>query len=186
MGDKTDGKPETRFVTINGNFTEDIVSSTMKRILKLEQDNPIKDIVLVIDSYGGAVDGLLAIHDIMQLSRCDIATVCVGKAMSAAQMLLMSGEPGKRFITKNSRIMVHAVGSIIYGKIHELDNSVEETKRLQKVLEGLISDYTKLKKKDIKEFMEKDTYLTANQAKKHGFVDHVIKTHKDFYKHLNL
>ena len=108
---ETDVFDNKRIVYFKGKFTEDATHSVIQKLLEFELKDPLKDIVLYIDSYGGYVDSFLAIHDAIRLCRCDVATVCIGKAMSCGQMLLISGAKGKRFITLNSRVLMHPVSS---------------------------------------------------------------------------
>ena len=122
----------------------------------------------------------------MKMCRCDIATVCVGKAMSCGIQLLMSGTKGKRFITPNSRTLIHSVSSAAWGRVNDMDNEVEEVKRLQKMIEDMITKYTKINKSQLKELMSKDSYLTAKQSKDLGIVDYIIDTPKTLYSKITL
>ena len=120
------------------------------------------------------------------LSRCDIATVCTGKAMSCGQMLLMSGTKGKRFATPNSRILIHEISHITYGKLSDMEIDINEDKEVQKIWEGLIVEYTKIKKSEIRELMKRDSYLSAKEAKDYGIIDHIIEKPSDLYKRITL
>ena len=175
-----------RIIYISGIFDEPMARSVVCRILSLEIKDPTKDILMFIDSYGGAYDSFIAIHDVIRMCRCEVATVCIGKAMSAGQLLLMSGTKGKRFITPNSRVLIHQIASGAFGKITHMDNEVVEVKRLQSVMESLILKYTKISKAEIKELMSKDSYITAERAKKLGIVDHIIESPQDLYPRLRL
>ena len=178
-----DIKDTNRIVFFSGQFEESKTQATIERILTLESQSPTKDIIMYIDSYGGNVHSLLAIHDVMKnLCRCDIATVCVGKAMSCGQMLLMSGTKGKRFATTNARILVHEVSSGTFGKLAEMELDIMEAKTLQKTVEKLVVTYSKLKPKEIKEIMKRDSYLSVEEAKKFGIIDHIIEKPSDLYK----
>ena len=175
-----------RIIYVSGPINETCAQKVISEIIKYESSDPFSDIIMFIDSYGGYCDSFLSIHDMMQMSRCDFATVCIGKAMSAGQMLLMSGTVGKRFITPNSRVMIHAIASGMYGKIHELDNEMEEWKKIQADFEALILQYTKINKKQLKELMSKNSYLRANQVLQYGIVDYIIKKPSDFYSRIKI
>lgn len=176
-----------RIIFMTGSFEEDKAKSIIERMLTLEAQAPTKDIIMCIDSYGGYVHSLLAIHDIMKnLCRCDISTVCIGKAMSCGQMLLMSGTKGKRFATPNARILVHEVSNMTFGKLTDMEIDINETKELQKILESMLLKYTKLNKEEVKDLMNRDSYLSAKEAVKFGIIDHIIEYPKDLYKKLNI
>lgn len=179
-----DVEKDNRFIFMKGHFNEEAAHDIVKKLMALETKDPFSDITIFIDSYGGYIDSFIAMHDAIQLCRCDVATVCLGKAMSCGQMLLISGTKGKRFITPNSRVLMHPMSGFSYGNIHEIENDAKESRRLQNMLEGMISKYTKIKKTDLKQLMSKDSYLTAQDALKYGLVDYVVKDMKDISKHL--
>jgi len=175
-----------RIIYVSGPINEVCAQRVISDIIKYESSDPFSDILMFIDSYGGYCDSFLSIHDMMKMSRCDIATVCIGKAMSAGQMLLMSGTKGKRFITPNSRVMIHSLSSGMYGKIHELDNEMEEWKNIQSDLESFILQYTKISKKEIRDLMSKNSYLRSGQVLEYGIVDYIIKKPSDFYSKIKI
>lgn len=176
-----------RIVFMNGDFNEDKSKTIMERLLTLEAQEPQKDIVMYIDSYGGYVHSFLAIHDVMKhICRCDIATICTGKAMSCGQMLLIAGTKGKRFATPNSRILMHEVSSGTFGKLSDMEIDINEGKELQKILEILILKYTKIKKNEIKDLMKRDSYLSAKEALKYGIVDFIIESPSMLYKNIKV
>jgi len=175
---------DNRFIFMKGHFNEDAAHDIVKQLMEYETKDPFSDITIFIDSYGGYIDSFVAMHDAIQLCRCDVATVCLGKAMSCGQMLLISGAKGKRFITPNSRVLMHPMSSFSYGNIHEIENDAKESRRLQNLLEGMITKYTKVKKTELKELMSKDSYIPAKDALKLGLVDHVVNSMSDISKHL--
>ena len=184
MADKNgDVLTENRIIFLSGVFDENKAKDVITQILKLEAKDPRKDILLVIDSYGGYVHSLFAIHDVIKhMTRCDVITVGIGKQMSCGQMLLISGTKGKRFATPNSRILMHQISNFTFGKLSEMENDIEETKRLQEIAEKLIVKYTKIKKTELKELMKKDSYITAEEALELGIIDGIIKKPTDLYK----
>lgn len=175
---------DNRIVYLSGAFTEDKAKDVITQIFKLEAKDPIKDILLLIDSYGGYVHSLLAIHDVMKhLIRCDVITMGIGKQMSCGQLLLISGEKGKRFVTPNSRVLLHQISSMTYGKLSDMEIDMAESKKLQEIFEEWIIKYTKINKKILVELMKKDSYMSAEEAVKYGIVDGIINKPSDLYKH---
>jgi ATP-dependent Clp protease protease subunit len=126
-------------------FTEIKVREVVKNLLELEVKEPQKDIILFIDSHGGFIDSFFAIHDAINLISSDVATVCLGSALSCGALLLMSGKKGKRFITENSRVLIHEISSGSIGKLSDMDIDLKESQRLQKKIEKMIFEYTKIK-----------------------------------------
>ena len=181
---KTPAKGRTIFVS--GDFDEKQAKEVINKLFELENENPLKDIMMFIDSYGGACDSFIAIHDIMKIIRCDIATVCIGKAMSCGQMLLISGTKGKRFITKNSRVLIHEISNFTCGKLTDIEIDINETKELKKIVENLIVKYTKIKEKDLKLIMQRDSYFSAEESLKLGIVDYIISGPKDLYSRIKI
>jgi ATP-dependent Clp protease protease subunit len=181
---ETEFTNERRLIHVNGSFDEKKVEQVVTKLLHFEHQDPSSDIILFIDSYGGSADGFIALHDTIKMLRCDVATVCVGKAMSAGQMLLISGKKGKRFITPNSRVLMHEVGDFCCGKLKDLDDRLTETRRLQAMAESMILKYTNITKKQLKEFMSADTFFTAKEALNLGIVDHIITSPTTLYKNL--
>lgn len=185
--DKKSVADANRIIFMSGIFDEACAKTIMERILTLETQSPTKDIIMYIDSYGGHIHSLLAIHDVMRnLSRCNFATVCTGKAMSCGQMLLMSGTKGKRFATPNARILMHEMSSFTFGKLTDMEIDISESKELMKILEKLILDYSKLTKKQVRELMQRDSYISATEAKEYGIIDHIIEKPSDLYKRISI
>lgn len=180
------GKKDNRIIFLKGRVDEETAHAVISKLIDYEASDPFSDILIYIDSYGGYYDSLIAIHDAMKMCRCDVATICVGKAMSAGQMILMSGTKGKRFITPNSRVLMHPIRSGSFGNIHELDNDITETKRLQSILEKLSVKYSKMTKKQVEEKMKKDSYMSAEEALNLGIVDIIIKKPTDLYKNIKV
>lgn len=166
---------ESRILFLSGDINEQKSHEVISRLITLDYQNPSKDILLYIDSYGGDVYSLIAIHDTIKMLRCDVATVCVGKAMSAAAILLMCGTTGKRFITPNSRVMLHEISSYgDEGKLTYIRDALKETEKLQSLLEGFVKAYTRMTAKQIRDAFSKDFYMDANQSKKFGIIDHIV------------
>jgi len=138
-------------------------------------------IPIVIDSYGGAVDSLMLMIDVIQQSAIPVATICLGKAMSCGAFLLSCGKEGYRFAGPNSRIMIHHVSAATWGKVLDMDVSIEETKRLQNVVFKLMDKNCKKKEgyflKKLKEKDNTDWYLTPEEALSHNLINEIKIPH---------
>jgi len=167
-------KPDRRYVNVTGEITEEKSEKILNRLIELEGKDPSSDILVVIDSYGGDIDAMWTIINTMAMIRCPIATLCVGKAMSAASLILISGDKGKRFCSKQCRIMFHQLSGFTSGKIEDMDVRVQEAKRLQGELEHFISSKTKIKLNEVRKKMKNDFFLTSEEAIKLGVVDKII------------
>ena len=179
-----DVETDNRFIFMKGDFNEESAHEIVKKLFDLETKDPFSDITIFIDSYGGYVDSFIAMHDAIRLCRCDVATVCLGKAMSCGQMLLISGKKGKRFITPNSTVLMHPLSMGNYGNIHEIEIEAKEGRRQQDMLQNMIRKYTKINKKKLDELMSKDSYIPAKEALELGIVDHIVDSMGDISKHL--
>jgi len=170
-----------RIIVVNGTINEHKTELVINKLLEFESDNPKKDIVMIIDSYGGHVDSFFAIHDTMKLCRCDIATLCIGKAMSCGQMILMSGTKGKRFATPYSRILIHELSMYSEGKLLDVSMDVQEAERQQNQINELLYKYTKLTSKHLDGTRLFDIYLDPKKALKFGIIDHIVTKSDVFY-----
>ena len=177
---------DNRIVYMSGEFNETKAQDIITKLITLELKDPAKDILMYIDSYGGYVHSLLAIHDIMKMLRCDVATCAIGKTMSCGQMLLISGTKGKRFITPNARVLMHEISSGTFGKLADMEVDINETKALKKIVEDLILKYTKINKADLSKYMVRDSFFSAQEAIKLGMVDHMVIKPQDLYKRVSL
>lgn len=176
----------SRIIYFNSYFTQTSARSCIERLLIMDAESIHDDITLLIDSNGGDVYSYLAIYDtITKLIHCDVATVCLGRAMSCGQMLLMSGTKGKRFITENSKVMMHQISSGTIGKISEMENHVQMVQNLMKTFEKIILKHSKIKKTELTGLMSRDAYLSAEEAVKYGLCDFIIKKPSDLYSKLS-
>ena len=188
--DKTKGKADlvgkNRMVFFTGDFETELTTECVKKIIEYELDDPHKDILLYIDSFGGECYSFFALHDAMNLVRCDVATIVAGKAMSAGILALISGENGKRFATPNSTLLIHQVSSDMWGSASELEDHLGETKRLQKAIEDLLVKRTKLDRKALKRLMSRQSYFSAKEALEYGVVDHIVTNPKVLWGNVNI
>jgi ATP-dependent Clp protease, protease subunit len=171
---KLDISIRKRCVFFTGVTDEESTKDFINSVFKLELEDPSKDILILIDSYGGYVDSMWAMIDVMNLCRCKIHTLCVGKAMSAASLMLMNGTKGKRYCTPNSRIMLHKVSAWHGGNFDDLDIQMKETKRIEEKLEDFIIKNSKLNKGMLSKVLKNDFYLDPPEAKKNGIIDKII------------
>jgi ATP-dependent Clp protease, protease subunit len=144
------------------------------QLLFLDSEDPGKDIYLYINSPGGSVTDALAIYDTMNYIKSDVSTISIGMAASAAAFLLSSGAKNKRFALPHSKIMIHQPSSGTRGRVSDMEIDLEESIRLKKLLEEIMSSNTGQKIAKIHSDMERDYYMTANEAKEYGIVDSVI------------
>jgi ATP-dependent Clp protease protease subunit len=144
------------------------------QLLFLDSEDPGKDIFLYINSPGGSVTDALAIYDTMNYIRSDVQTISIGMAASAAAFLLSAGAKGKRFALPHSKIMIHQPSSGTRGRVSDMEIDLEESIRLKKLLEEIMASNTGQKISKIHSDMERDYYMTAEEAKTYGIVDSVI------------
>lgn len=163
-----------RIVFIGREFTEDMANSVVAQLLFLEANDPEKDIIVYINSPGGLVSACLAIFDTMQYIACDVSTICIGQASSAAAFILAAGTKGKRFALKNARIMLHQLSGGAGGHIEDMRIKFNEADILNKVLLDELSDITGHKVNKLKKDMTRDKFMSAEEAKDYGIIDKVI------------
>jgi ATP-dependent Clp protease protease subunit len=146
------------------------------QLLFLQAEDAKKDIFFYINSPGGSVYDALAIYDTMQYITNDVQTVGIGMQASAAAFLLSSGAKGKRFVLPTSTVMIHQPSSGTRGKVTDQEIDLRESLRIKKLLESIMAKNTGQKLERIHEDMERDKWLTAEEAKKYGIVDAIITT----------
>lgn len=157
-----------------GDIDEAKSEAFIKSVLQLQMEDPTKDIVVIIDSYGGYIDSMWSMQDAMNMVTCKIHTLCIGKAMSCGQMLLVGGSKGCRYATPNSRIMMHEISAWTHGSISDIKNHTKELDRLDKQFRTFIQKRTKLNKTQLDKMLECDTYMNPKEALKYGFIDKII------------
>lgn len=161
---------------LNGEVNETVSAAVVAQLLYLESDNPDKAITLYINSPGGSVTAGLAIYDTMSYIRSPVSTVCVGQAASMGSLLLCGGEKGKRFCLPHSSIMVHQPSGGYFGQASDIAIHATEILRVRKQLNQI---YMKHLTKphlldDIERLMERDKFLSANEALEMGIVDEIL------------
>ena len=167
-----------RIVFIDGEINDVMADLVVAQILFLESENPDKDISIYINSPGGSVTAGLAIYDTMKYVKCDIETICMGQAASMAAILLAGGTKGKRYALPSCRVMIHQPRGGVEGQESDISILAKEIIRLKKLsIEYLASDTGKTEKK-VAEDIERDFYMSAQEAQEYGIVDHVMPNRK--------
>lgn len=165
-----------RIVFLGSGVDQHSANLIVAQLLFLQAQDAKKDIYLYINSPGGSVYDALAIYDTMQYITNDVQTVGIGMQASAAAFLLSSGTKGKRFLLPNATVMIHQPSSGTRGKVTDQEIDLKESLRVKYLLEDIMAKNTGQKKSQIHEDMERDRWMTAEEAKKYGLVDGVIKT----------
>jgi ATP-dependent Clp protease protease subunit len=164
-----------RSIFLSGMVNEAMTKTTVENLIKLEKESPLEDIVMYIDSYGGYLDSLFAIIDVMDYVYCDVQTVCIGKAMSAAAVILANGAKGKRFITPHAKTMIHQLFAHAIGPADDIAVEAEDIRKDQKRYEELVVDLTGQTLTKIQKDMKATKYMNAEESVKYGLVDAIKK-----------
>jgi len=159
-----------------GEAIDDYVSSlVIAQLLFLEAEDPDKDIFLYINSPGGIVTSGLAIYDTMQYIKPDVATICIGQAASMGSLLLAAGAAGKRSALPNSRIMIHQPAGGFQGQASDIEIQAREIVKIKKKLNEIYSVHTKQPVERIEKDVDRDYFMSADEAMKYGLIDKVIE-----------
>ena len=164
-----------RIVFLVGPINDSIASLVTAQLLFLESEDPKKEISLYINSPGGLVTAGLGIYDTMQYIKPDVSTLCIGQAASMGSFLLAAGTKGKRFSLPNSRIMVHQPSAGYQGQATDIEIHANEVLSLKKRLNEIYSKHTKKTVEEIKSALERDNFMTPNNAKDFGLIDKVVE-----------
>jgi len=164
-----------RIIFLGDEVTDDTANLIIAELLFLEAQNPEQDIQLYINSPGGSVTAGLAIYDTMQYVKSDVATICVGQASSMGAVLLAAGAEGKRFSLPNSRIMIHQPMGGFRGQATDIEIHAKEILFLKERLTDILHSHSKKDKKTLKKDMERDFFMSADDAVKYGLIDSVVK-----------
>jgi ATP-dependent Clp protease protease subunit len=163
-----------RIVFLGTPIDDAVGNLIMAQLLHLESEDPDKDVNLYINSPGGDVSALLAIYDTMQYIKCDVSTIVMGLAASAAAVLLLAGAPGKRFALPNSRVLLHQPHGGAQGQAVDIEIQAKEIMRLRSLLEQIISGHTGQPLEKVTKDTDRDFILTAQEAKDYGVVDEIL------------
>jgi ATP-dependent Clp protease protease subunit len=170
-----------RIVILGTPVTDDVANSLIAQFLFLESDNPEKDIHFYINSPGGSVSAGLAIYDVMQFVKCDVATFCMGTAASFGSLLLQSGTKGKRYSMPNTRIMIHQPhlgGGGLGGQVTDIEIHARELIKTKEKLVKIYERHSGIAYDKLYTMMERDYFMGAEEAKALGLIDHVVESRK--------
>ena len=163
-----------RIVFLTGGVDDSVSSLICAQLLYLESENPEKDIFFYINSPGGSVTSGLAIYDTMQYIKPDVSTVCIGQAASMGSLLLAAGKKSKRFCLPHSRIMTHQPSGGVQGQASDIEIHTKEILDLRKKLNNIYVKHTNQDLKYVEKIMERDYFMSPEDAKKIGLVDKVV------------
>ncbi len=164
-----------RIIFLTGPVEDYSASLIVAQLLFLEAENPKKEISFYINSPGGVVTSGLSIYDTMQLIRCPVTTVCIGQAASMGSLLLTAGAKDMRFALPNARIMVHQPSGGYQGQVTDILIHAKEVESLKKRLNEIYVKHTGRSYEDIHNALERDNFMTAEQAREFGLIDKVME-----------
>ena len=168
-----------RIIFISGPIDDAVSTLVVAQLLFLEAENPKKEISMYINSPGGIVTSGLSIYDTMQYVRPEISTLCIGQAASMGSLLLAAGHPGKRFSLPNSRIMLHQPSGGFQGQASDIALHAEEILNLKKRLNSIYVKHCKQKLSKVETTLDRDNFMTAEEAKSWGIIDKIVNTRKN-------
>ena len=164
-----------RIIFLVGPVNDSVATLVTAQLLFLESENPKKEISFYINSPGGLVTAGMGIYDTMQYIKPPVSTLCIGQACSMGSFLLAAGEKGKRFSLPNSRIMVHQPSAGYQGQATDIEIHAKEILALKERLNKIYSKHTKKSSEEIKKALERDNFMTPNEAKVFGLIDEVVE-----------
>ncbi len=168
-----------RIIFLTGAVDDNSASIICAQLLFLESEDATKDIYLYINSPGGVVTSGLSIYDTMQYIKPDVSTICLGQAASMGSLLLMAGANKKRNALPNSRIMIHQPSGGAQGQASDIEIQAREILRLKGMLNNIYKTHTGVELSTIEKAMDRDTFMSAGEAKKFGLIDNVIERRPD-------
>jgi ATP-dependent Clp protease, protease subunit len=174
--DLTSRMLKERIIFVIGEVEDYMATSICMQLLYLEAENPKKEIAMYINSPGGVVTAGMAIYDTMQFIKCPIATLCIGQAASMGSLLLTAGAKGMRYALPHASIMVHQPSGGAGGKVSDMERTIEDIIRMKKRLNEIYVSHTGRSYDEIETKLDRDTFMTADQAKEFGLIDKVLST----------
>ena len=164
-----------RIIFLVGSINDNVATLITAQLLFLESENPKKEIFFYINSPGGLVNAGFGVYDTMQYIKPSVSTLCIGQASSMGSFLLAAGENGKRFSLPNSRIMVHQPSAGFQGQATDIEIHANEIMLLKKRLNEIYSKHTGRTVEEIKNALERDKFMTPQEAKEFGLIDKVVE-----------
>ena len=168
-----------RIIFIGTPIDDMVANLVIAQLLYLQMEDPKKDIHLYINSPGGVVTGGMAIYDTIHFLQCDVQTFCIGMAASMSTVLLAAGTKGKRFALPNSRVMIHQPSGGAGGQAADIAIQAKEILRWRKTLNETIARHTGKTAQQVEKDSDRDYYMSADEAKTYGIVDHVVSSTRD-------
>ena len=165
---------QERIIFVVGPVEDNMASSICMQLLFLEAQNPEKDIAMYINSPGGVVTAGMAIYDTMQFIKSPVTTLCIGQAASMGSLLLCAGAPGKRFVLPNARIMVHQPSGGFQGQASDIERHAQDIIKMKRRLNEIYVKHTGRPYEQIEATLDRDHFMSAEEAKSFGLVDRVI------------
>src|ERR1700685_2291921 len=165
-----------RIIFITGPIDDGVASLVVAQLLYLEAENPKKEVSLYINSPGGVVTAGFAIYDTMQYIKSPVSTTCMGFAASMGSFLLMAGEPGARIALPNARIMIHQGSGGFQGKVSDIERHAKDVKETQQKINEIYAKHCGHTVEEVREALDRDTFMSAEEAKDWGLVDIVQGT----------
>jgi ATP-dependent Clp protease protease subunit len=163
-----------RIIFLGGEINDDVANSIVAQMLFLEMEDPDADIQLYINSPGGVITSGMAIYDTMRYLKCEVSTLCIGMAASMGAFLLSAGAKGKRKALPHAEIMIHQPSGGARGQATDIEIQAEQILRVKKTMNQLLAEHTGQTIRTIEKDVERDHYMTAEQALKYGLIDEII------------
>ena len=163
-----------RIIFLGGEINDDVANSIVAQMLFLEMEDPDADIQLYINSPGGVITSGMAIYDTMRYLKCEVSTLCIGMAASMGAFLLAAGAKGKRKALPHAEIMIHQPSGGAHGQATDIEIQAEQILRVKKTMNELLAEHTGQPLRTIEKDVERDHYMTADQALKYGLIDEII------------
>jgi ATP-dependent Clp protease protease subunit len=170
---------QERIIFLVGPVEDLMANSICMQLLFLESQNPKKEIAMYINSPGGVVTAGMAIYDTMQFIRCPVATLCIGQAASMGSLLLSAGAKGQRFALPNARIMVHQPSGGFSGQASDIERHAEDIIKMKRRLNEVYVKHTGQPYETIERTLDRDYFMTADQAKDFGLIDRVLSKREE-------
>ncbi|HHX58902.1 MAG TPA: ATP-dependent Clp protease proteolytic subunit [Candidatus Moranbacteria bacterium] len=165
-----------RIIFLGTAINDQVANAIIAQLLFLDSQDQDSDIKLYINSPGGSVSAALAIYDTMQFVRCDVSTICIGTAASAAVILLAAGAKKKRFSLPNSEVMIHQVMGGVEGQATDIDIHARHILKVKEKINKILAKHTGKKNSEIEKDAERDYFMSAEEARRYGIIDKIIRS----------
>lgn len=163
-----------RILYLSGDINEHVSQEINIEMIRLQGEDPLQDITLIVDSYGGDLFAAFAIVDCMEMLTCDVKTICLGKAMSAGQFIFSTGAKGKRFMSKHARLMLHNPVAGMEGSVPDIEVEIEELQKCRDLFIDHIAKKSDHTSEEIKDLIQRNKYLDAQESVALGFADGIV------------